>query len=284
MIRQTFQPSSRRAGFTLVELLVVISIVSLLVAILLPALAVARESSKRTQCLSNIRTFNFSMDLYANDRKEWYVTDSSHRGADNLTLTDSNAPLGSAPTMPPGGGEGINSNSWRTLESYGITLNTLSCPSGFYRAGIRNAATGALSMNYFYHAGRGNRRFTGAAYNDGDWQGYLDYDAPDIGSRPEGFQPILRRSNAKNPSDVVIMTDLIRGRVNRGALTGGLTIQFISGTASSPGDIRPNHMSKETSALRSDGGNVVYSDGSAKWKADGAMVERYSRANHTYWY
>ncbi|MFZ4596893.1 MAG: type II secretion system protein, partial [Verrucomicrobiaceae bacterium] len=197
----------RRSGFTLVELLVVISIVSLLVAILLPALAVARESSRRTQCLSNIRTFNFSMDLYASDRKEWYQTDSGHRGADSLTLTDSNAPLGSAPTMPPGGGEGVNSNSWRTLDSYGITLQILSCPSGFYRAGIRNAATGALSMNYFYHAGRGNRRFTGGAYNDGDWQGYLDYDAPDIGSRPEGFQPILRRSNAKNPSDVIIMTD-----------------------------------------------------------------------------
>lgn len=63
----------RDAGFTLVELLVVISIVVLLIAILLPALAKAREAGQTVRCLSNMRQLTMVGILYWQDNNDFCV-------------------------------------------------------------------------------------------------------------------------------------------------------------------------------------------------------------------
>ena len=59
-------PSSRRA-FTLIELLVVIAILAILMALLLPAVASAREKGLRTACLSNLHQIGIAIQAYASD-------------------------------------------------------------------------------------------------------------------------------------------------------------------------------------------------------------------------
>jgi prepilin-type N-terminal cleavage/methylation domain-containing protein/prepilin-type processing-associated H-X9-DG protein len=132
---KTAESYRRRYGFTLVELLVVISIIALLLAILMPSLSRARESAKKIRCLNNLKQIGLAVQLYAEDFDRYHIPNYIPYSRDWSTIVMSYLSDGS---ITPGSRvyKDVNPNSYDivycpTMRSLGYVGNS-SPVTGFY--------------------------------------------------------------------------------------------------------------------------------------------------------
>src|SRR4051812_30655087 len=93
----------RRLGFTLVELLVVITIIGMLVALLLPAVQRSRETARQLQCLNNIRQIALATVSYETSKSQLpALSQLVKRSADKYVTINYNAPKFEIGELPIG--------------------------------------------------------------------------------------------------------------------------------------------------------------------------------------
>jgi prepilin-type N-terminal cleavage/methylation domain-containing protein len=243
---------SANAGFTLVELLVVISIISMLVALLLPALAGAQRQARATACLTTMRGLAQAAFTYQADYKEIMPGPSTF---DN----------GTNPTAYNGFTAGFG---WKALATVDSTYSTttpasgyldrnmlLTCPGRANSKGCRNAfdgsnglfqfggggfATGFVHYAYRYNAALLTTEWgTKLARNEGLYVGRT----PTNSNTPSEIQPWSHQWYRRKPQALMWdspemglhftggspgteMNSLIVNSLNWGHLTGGNVIRI----------------------------------------------------------
>jgi prepilin-type N-terminal cleavage/methylation domain-containing protein/prepilin-type processing-associated H-X9-DG protein len=126
--------SKRREGFTLIELLVVIAIIGILAAMVFPVFARARESARKSVCLSNVKNITLAMQMYLADNNDTCPPDEHRQEVvDYLYLLNATKHGCNPPVMAYWWNPYLK---WQVLlDEYVKNREVWSCPSSKFQSG-----------------------------------------------------------------------------------------------------------------------------------------------------
>jgi len=232
-------------AFTLIELLVVIAIIAILAALLLPALASAKERAKRAACKSNMRQCLLAIHMYGNEND-----DKVPPGRENQDLWHAVR---------------VSNITWTNLVRYSGNEHVLDCPNfNFNEAYLRRySATYGFLIGYQYLGDA----YPKSVLNSPNLDAYYKWISPRKVSQTSKYPlAILADSNHWG-------TDLARAAPHTKA--GTIQVQGSSWAKSYPGIT-----AKDAGA---EGGNVGYLDASVSWKNINQMATNQASSYVFYW-
>lgn len=125
----TQNQTHERAAFTLVELLVVLVILTVLAAMVLPAMAGTRTNTKAAQCMNNLRRLTSAWQMYASDNVDRFPTTLMVANVMDWGISSDNT--NTALLIDP---------SWSPIARYVQSADLFKCPADSYQSAAQSAA------------------------------------------------------------------------------------------------------------------------------------------------
>jgi prepilin-type N-terminal cleavage/methylation domain-containing protein len=244
-------------GFTLIELLVVIAIIAILAAMLLPALASAKERSFRAKDANNQHQIGIALGMYTSDNNDYLPAVPKGQAGSANAIWD--LPRGLADSFSGG-----SSNLYRGI---------FYCPESVLLA--------SRNQDYWWFytgTGSSDHRVTGYQWmmsRDGTFGKYNQAGGGTQLVTPKGYVTRISQSftNMFSPAQTELVSDVvISSGVQSGPGTDPKTQQFLGVVSTNPTEL-PNgynssHMKKNIPA----GGTIMYMDSHVEWRDFRAMA------------
>lgn len=249
-------PGLKFRGFTLIELLVVIAIIAILAAMLLPALASAKERSLRAKDGSNQHQIGVALSMYTSDNHDFLPAVPPGSAGSANALWD--LPRGLADALSGG-----YSNVYRGI---------------FYCPGSVLLATRNQDYWWFYTgSGGSDHRVTGYQWmlsRDGTPSKYNQAGGGTQLTDPKGYVTKITKSytNMFSPAQTELVSDVV---VSQGPQTGPgtnpMTQQFLGVVSTNPGELPSGYSSSHMKKSIPAGGTIMFMDSHVEWRTFSAM-------------